>query len=251
MSCPFFECPLAAVQADRRWGREVRAALAEGRVQLWRQNIVTPNLSVRRFEVLARLELAGEVLSPAVWMPALETDGELAAEFDLWVLGEALRRSPGRGEQVWVNFCGGTVRRGFAGEVAALLRRYDVPPERLCVEVTEQVGMGGGYKREVRALVELGCDVAVDDCGAGYSNWGSVVRVPFTWLKVDGGLLASPRKLLVAKHLVLLGKELRLGVVAEWVETATQASLLLGWGCDGLQGFNVPRVGAGMPVRWD
>ena len=231
---------------------DVAGAIAAGRVVLHRQRIVTPHLAAGRFEVLSRLvDESGELVSPAAWLPALECDPELAWEFDLWVLGQALARAPDRGEQVWVNFCGSTVRTGFAEVVAALLVKHGVSPERICVEITEQVALGPGYKAELQTLVELGCDLAIDDVGAGYSNWGSLVELPFTWMKIDGALLASPRKLLVAKHLILLAKELRLGVVAEWVESQRQAEWLLRWGCDGFQGFNVPREGAGKPQLWE
>ncbi|MEM1280343.1 MAG: EAL domain-containing protein, partial [Cyanobacteria bacterium P01_H01_bin.152] len=215
---------------------DVAGAIAAGRLVLYRQGIVTPHLVKRRFEVLTRLvDETGQLVPPNIWLPELERDADLAWEFDLWVLGQTLRRISPHDDQVWVNFCGSTVRAGFAEMVETLLRKYGVEPERLCVEVTEQVALGNGYKAELQKLIDLGCDLAIDDVGAGYSNWGSLVELPYTWMKVDGGLLASPRKLLVAKHLILLAKTLRLGVVAEWVETQRQAEWLLRWGCDGFQ----------------
>ena len=252
VNCPFECCPLTSMQADRRWEVEVGAALAEGRIKLYRQRIVT-RAGVQRFEVLTRLVKDGEVLSPAVWMPALEGNAGLARTFDLWVLEAVVARLAAlpEGEQVWVNVFGWTMRWGFAAQVGALLEKYGVRADRLCIELTESVAAGEGYKEEISRLRLLGCDVAIDDVGAGLSNLGSLVELQISWLKIDGALLGSPRRLLAAKHLTLLGKELRLGVVAEWVETYAQAMLLWGWGVDGMQGFDVPRRGAGVPKLWD
>lgn len=234
---------------DRCWVDEVATALAEGRVLLYRQRIVT-RWGLQRFEVLARLMVEGQVLNPVVWMPALEGEPDLFREFDLWVLRSVLERGLDSREQVWINVCGHSVTTGFAALVGGLLDKHSLPARQLCVEITESVAMGPGYRQELRNLRALGIDIAIDDLGAGHSNLKSLEALPYNWLKIDGGLLASPRKLKVAKHLCLLGKELGMGVVAEWVETQAQALLLWRWGCDGLQGFNVPKVGEGKPQIW-
>jgi EAL domain-containing protein (putative c-di-GMP-specific phosphodiesterase class I) len=251
--CPFEECPLLTeeVAATALAREQIAIALAEGRVVLYRQDIVTRG-GLRRFEILSRLVQGGEVVAAGLWLPALEGDAELSRTFDLWVLEGVLNHGIERGEQAWVNVAGPTVGPGFAEWIEALLEKHHADPKSLCIEVTEQVQPQ--LSKELGRLLRMGCDVALDDAGAGYSNWARIADYPLTWLKIDGPLVAevgvNSRRALVAKHLIRLGKELRLQVVAEWVETAQQVDNLLGWGVDGLQGFNVPKKGAGMPRPW-
>lgn len=127
----------------------------------------------------------------------------------------------------------------LAEELRRVAQSHDVHLGRLCVEVSEQQARTSPLK--IRRLRELGVHVALDDFGSGYASYSVLGSLPVTDLKIDGSLVRSldrrQRKRTVVKHLVDLGRDLGVRVVAEGVQTAAQARRLREAGCRVAQGF--------------
>jgi EAL domain-containing protein (putative c-di-GMP-specific phosphodiesterase class I) len=87
----------------------------------------------------------------------------------------------------------------------------------------------------------MGISLALDDFGTGYSSLGYLQKFPLTCLKIDrsfvAGLPGNEQAAAIARTLVLLGKSLRMSIVAEGVETETQLDFLRASGCDEVQGY--------------
>lgn len=231
------------------WNLAIREAIRDDRIILHRQRIFTPNLPGERFEVLSRILLGNSLIPPICWLKELHSDQDLAADFDLWVVKKVFHRMAGaKNAQAWVNLTGSSVQEILVGQVEEVARRTGVSPSSVCFEVTEQVAVHSPYV--LVDLARVGFDIAIDDCGCGYSNWAEMVDLAVTWVKIDGQLMQTPRRMLAAKHLTLLAKELNLKVVAEWIQRPAQAAWMQRWGCDGFQGFNVPSVAEGVPTLW-
>ena len=127
--------------------------------------------------------------------------------------------------------------------VAACAQRAGFSLDRLTIEVTESALLKDLTRARAVAceLKELGCQLALDDFGTGYSSLLHLQSLPFDKLKVDRSFVSSMtdvrenRKIVAA--VVGLGQSLGLTTVAEGVETASQASMLLWLGCDLGQGW--------------
>jgi EAL domain-containing protein (putative c-di-GMP-specific phosphodiesterase class I) len=184
-----------------------------------------------------------------VFVPVAEQSGQVGA------LGAFVRRAAFRDTAaiasrlgsdlvVSVNASGyELVDPGCAGELLDALADAGLTPAVLVVEVTESV-VEGGSARALQTLSQLrdhGVAVAVDDFGAGYSTLSRLDEVPADFIKLDGALLdgatASPRRRALLEAAIGVGDALGLPVVAEGVETAEQAALLLELGCTRAQGF--------------
>ncbi|MGW0432972.1 putative bifunctional diguanylate cyclase/phosphodiesterase [Micromonospora sp. NPDC003197] len=129
-------------------------------------------------------------------------------------------------------------------EVADTLRRHQVPPHRLVLEITETVMMS---ELEViddvlAALRAMGVQLAVDDFGTGFSSLTFLTRITVDELKVDRSFVMrmaeSPEAAAIVRTTVELGRELGLRVVAEGVETADQRAVLAELGCTAAQGYH-------------
>jgi diguanylate cyclase (GGDEF)-like protein len=113
---------------------------------------------------------------------------------------------------------------------------------RLIVEITETVALNN--LAETREFVErlraLGCGIAIDDFGAGYTSFRNVRDLPVTAIKLDGSfcrnLTSNKDNVFFVKSLVELAHTFNLKVVAEWVESEDDEKLLVAWGVDYLQG---------------
>ncbi len=118
----------------------------------------------------------------------------------------------------------------------------DVAP-RLNVELTETAALHHFEENAqfVSQLRELGCMVAIDDFGAGYTSFRNLQMMHLDMVKIDGayikGLSASPENQVFVRTLVGLAKNFNLKVVAEWVESEEDAKLLEAMGVDYFQGF--------------
>jgi len=137
----------------------------------------------------------------------------------------------------------------LARDICALAQETGFPLNRLVVEITESALMKdlARVQASARALKEAGCTLALDDFGTGYSSLRHLQALPFDQLKIDRSFVSEmtrkreSRKIVAA--IVGLGQSLGLTTVAEGVETAEQAQMLLWLGCELGQGWRYGRPG--------
>ena len=133
----------------------------------------------------------------------------------------------------------------FVPEIARLLARYELPPQRLRIEVTErslfeQPELARELFRELRAL---GVSLALDDFGTGYSSLSYLHQFPLQVLKIDRSFVeaadeAEPgNALAVLRAICALGSSLGMEVVAEGIESEAQLARVRELGCRYGQGF--------------
>lgn len=124
-----------------------------------------------------------------------------------------------------------------------ILERSKISPDRICIEITENVAM-----KNVSSAIEtlkqfkaLGLCTSIDDFGAGHSSMNLLQRLPIDVLSIDRSFIMRiadrERDGNTAKGIIALAHSLGLKVVAEGVETRTQAEFLRQQRCDVLQGY--------------
>jgi len=172
-----------------------------------------------------------------------------------WVLCEACRQA-----QAWtdaglppltmaVNVAPVQFRQaGFVEVVAGALAASGLEASRLELEVTERTVMHDADINlgTLSALHRMGVELSLDDFGTGYSSLAYLKRFPVGKLKIDRSFVsdldvdADDRA--IASTIVSMGRNLRLTVLAEGVETQAQLDLLRNMGCDMAQGFLFSRA---------
>jgi diguanylate cyclase (GGDEF)-like protein/PAS domain S-box-containing protein len=135
----------------------------------------------------------------------------------------------------------------YADNVLEALRRFDLPPECLEIEITESMVVQDA-PRLIRMLVRLrqmGVNIAIDDFGTGYSNLRYLQRFPAQRLKIDRSfitdVMTNSEDAAIVKAIITLGHSLGMLVVAEGVEEKAQFDLLRELGCDEVQGYLISR----------
>ncbi|MBB6522492.1 EAL domain-containing protein [Pseudoteredinibacter isoporae] len=120
---------------------------------------------------------------------------------------------------------------------------YDVAPERLTLEITENL-MISDYDQlmlRLNKLHTLGVRISIDDFGTGYSSLAQFRNLPADELKIDKGFVMameeSDKDLAIVKAVIGLARNFGMRVVAEGVETEAAAAALGELGADQLQGF--------------
>src|SRR5262249_23656017 len=129
--------------------------------------------------------------------------------------------------------------------------------ERMTVELTETAAIHAfeDNARFVSRLRDMGCRVAIDDFGAGYTSFRNLHMLRVDMVKIDGAyvreLANSPANQGVVRTLVNVGKNFQLETVAEWVGSERDALLLKEFGVDYFQGycFGEPDMAPAWPDR--
>jgi diguanylate cyclase (GGDEF)-like protein len=128
------------------------------------------------------------------------------------------------------------------GQILEIINGNKQVANRLTIEITETVALNNieETKSFVIALREAGCSVAIDDFGAGYTSFRNLRDLPIDIIKLDGAfcrdIRSNPDNEYFIRSLIDLAHKFNLKVVAEWVESASDAELLKQWGVDKLQG---------------
>ncbi len=166
-------------------------------------------------------------------------------------IADTLRENPQRHEPVFVNLHPMELR-------SALLTADDEPllpfASRVVLEVTERASLGGSQSLSstLSELRSAGYRIALDDLGEGYAGLSWLVKLTPDVAKLDMSLVrdihASRLKRELVASLVGVCRRAHTTVVAEGVETAAEASVLIDLGCDLLQGYHFARPGPAFPT---
>jgi diguanylate cyclase (GGDEF)-like protein len=114
---------------------------------------------------------------------------------------------------------------------------------RLIIEITETAAINDIDQTIafVDTLKELGCKVAIDDFGAGYTSFKNLKLLNVDMVKIDGAfiknLATDPHDMVFIRALRDLAKTFKIETVAEWVQDAKTVEMLREAGIDYMQGF--------------
>jgi diguanylate cyclase (GGDEF)-like protein len=139
--------------------------------------------------------------------------------------------------------------------LGTLLRSHAGVAERLIVEITESAAIHDVDETRgfVARVKDLGCRIAIDDFGAGYTSFRNLRKLGVDIVKIDGAfvhdMMRSDDDRAFVRTLVDLAKRLNLATVAEWVQDEAAAQTLKDWGCDYLQGALIGLATAERPWR--
>jgi len=141
--------------------------------------------------------------------------------------------------------------------LGALLRAHSGTAERLIIEITETAAIQDidDTRGFVTRVKDLGCRIAIDDFGAGYTSFRNLRKLGVDIVKIDGAfvqnILKSEDDRAFVHTLIDLSRRLGLKTVCEWVQDEQAAVTLTDWGCDYLQGALIGLASPHRPWRPD
>jgi diguanylate cyclase (GGDEF)-like protein/PAS domain S-box-containing protein len=252
------------VTERRAMAEALTVALAEDQLRVHYQPVVDlADESIVGFEALVRWERpdAGLVM-PGEFLSVAEEAG-LGLALGRTVLEQACAqlqswRARGVDDRLSIAVNMSSAQLGdaaFPGVVRDLLTQYDLPPERICLEITERdaleriAGASGRTPSVCLAdLRELGVELAIDDFGTGYSSLTHLREFAVDVLKIDqsfvSGMCERTTDAGIVRAVVGLAQAMDLGTIAEGVEEPEQAAALREAGCIRAQGYLFGRPAA-------
>ena len=225
---------------------KVISALNQGKTQLAFQPVVSSITGKIEFhEALIRLSTEDGIIMPAAeFVPVAEKLGliRLVDHHALDAVLLTLCQYPTA--HLSVNVSNDTAcDPEWLSKLAAGLLRNPGQAERLIIEITESHVARNLDEaiHFVTTLKELGCRVAIDDFGSGFTSFSNLKHLPVDIIKIDGlfveDLENSKENQCFIKSLVELASVFNAKTVVEWVTSDITAKLLQSWGVDYLQGY--------------
>ncbi|WP_395506064.1 EAL domain-containing protein [Ectopseudomonas hydrolytica] len=244
-------------QRQLQWITRLREACERGHFELFFQPVqaLQSAASGLHYEVLLRYRdpASGEWVSPAQFLDAAARYDFLGA-IDRWVIQHlcawlaANPRHLAQLAQVNVNLSASSLLdSAFHQLLEQELSRHQLPPGKLCIEVTEMVALGelGVSAQWIDELRSKGLKVALDDFGSGFASYAYLRHLPLDILKIDGsfisGIESDPINQAMVGSMRQIASQLGLLTVAEFVETQASLDCLRRLGIDYAQGYFVGR----------
>jgi diguanylate cyclase (GGDEF)-like protein len=233
---------------------QVRGALARGEFVLHYQPQVDLRTgSITGVEALVRWHHPVHgLLSPPRFIPLIEQTA-LIGPLTLHLIDQAASqmvawRRLGISLQMSVNLSArNLLDQELPQQVADILNRHEIAPERLVLEITESAAMVDPH-RAVMVLAALrasGIGVSVDDFGTGNASIEYLAKLPANEIKIDRsfitGILDNPRAEAIVRSTIDLARNLDLTAVAEGIETKAVMEHLAALGCQTGQGNFIAR----------
>jgi len=249
----FYECAMFnAAHREITLEKSIRRALERNELTMYYQpqvNVTTGEISGA--EALIRWNHPERgLLSPGEFLPSAEENGLMIPISD-WML-EAVCRDIREWNQAGItpirismNISPHYLDRGdFYGKMRRALARFEISPEQIEVEITENVCIRNPQhvNDQLTSLCELGVSVAIDDFGTGYSSLSYLHRFPIHTVKIDQCFVKEIRQetghFPVVLAIISVARGLGLNLVAEGVESEMQARYLEQSGCTTMQGYH-------------
>ncbi|MHB1951920.1 MAG: putative bifunctional diguanylate cyclase/phosphodiesterase, partial [Acidiferrobacteraceae bacterium] len=253
----FFEQPLEDRMLERHRSRaEIREAFRRREfIAHYQPQVDMATGRVLGVEALARWRHPERgVLMPSAFIKVIEEDAEFIRSLGCLMLEEAARqlqawRRDGFDTVISVNIgARHLLAPEFMHDVREIIDRFPDTARHLTLEVTEtdalrDLAQTGHVLSECR---HLGFSVSIDDFGSGYASLTYLQKLPIDQIKIDQGfvrgLLDDPKSIAIVAGLIGAVQLLKIGMIAEGVESIEHGNLLLKLGAPLGQGYAIARA---------
>ena len=231
--------------------KSLRGALEQNQLCLYYQpQIDAETNSIMGMEALLRWNHPEfGLLPPSKFLPVAEDSGMIFS-IGQWVLKKACHDLLQWHQQGHTHFrislnmsSRQFMQEGVVENIGRVLDQTRIDPKLICIEITENVAMKNiaGTIETLSQLKTLGLCTAIDDFGADHSSMNLLQKLPIDSLNIDRSFIMRiadrEQDGNAAKGIIALAHSLGLQVIAEGVETRTQAEFLKQQKCDVLQGY--------------
>lgn len=228
----------------------IKNALMENRFVLFLQPIIeTDSKKIKHYEALIRLKgKDNSIITPAIFIPIAEQFG-LISEIDRFVFKEVLKIiSTVHDTTIFINISGLSLTNNALLEYfekSIIDSGIDSSHLNLGLEITETAATKNFIEAQkwMEKFKKLGCKIALDDFGVGYTSFTYIRSLPIDYIKIDGSFVHNIDKDSSHKAIVqtinTLAVSLGKDTIAEFVENEAVFKILKEMGVKYGQGYHL------------
>lgn len=226
------------------WTKKLKSAFINDNIEVYFQPLVNnKTLKVDKYECLVRLiEEDGKVVAPYFFLDISKRSNQYTKLTKI-VLEKSFQKFEHLPFEFSVNISYEDIENpDFLDFIKDLLKKYNVT-NRVVFEILEDESIKNynlliSFVDEVKAL---GCKVAIDDFGSGYSNFEHLLKMNIDYLKIDASLIkniaTNENSYKITKTIIEFAKNLNLKTIAEFVENEEIFNIVRNLGADYSQGY--------------
>ena len=235
---------IQTIHHNSMWTKRVREALENDWILTYYQPIFSIETGeIMKYETLVRMAYDGEIVSPFKFLQAAKNSGQLYDIFKI-MFKNACKKTKEFSGQFTINMTDQDLQEPKLMEfIEKTIAEQEVDPRQLGIEILEEKSIMNNelIKERLFSLAEKGISIIIDDFGAECSNFGQIVNLPISVLKIDGifikDLPENPKHRIITEAIVEFAKKMEVPVVAEFVHSEEVMEVISNMGIAYAQGF--------------
>jgi diguanylate cyclase (GGDEF)-like protein len=225
------------------WTKKLKSAFINDHIEVYFQPLVNnKTLKVDKYECLVRLIDDGKVVAPFFFLDISKKSNQYTKLTKI-VLEKSFQKFQYLPFEFSVNISYEDIENpDFLDFIKGLLSKYNVS-NRVVFEILEDESIKN-YNLLISFVDQvklLGCKVAIDDFGSGYSNFEHLLKMNIDYLKIDASLIkniaTNENSYKITKTIIEFAKNLNLKTIAEYVENEEIFNIVKDLGADYSQGY--------------
>ena len=237
---------IKTIQHNSIWTQRVREALEDNRILSYYQPIFSlESKEIVKYECLVRMSYENKIISPFEFLEAAKYSGQQYHIFKL-MFENACKKTKKFSGQFTVNMTDQDLQEPDLIEfIEEMIDKHNVDPRQLGIEILEERSIMNNerIKENLFILHDKGLSIIIDDFGAECSNFGQLVNLPISILKIDGTFIRdlpeNPKHVMITESIVGFAKRLGIPTVAEFVHSQEVLEKIEDLGVSYAQGFHL------------
>lgn len=229
---------------NMHWTKKLKSAFINDHIEVYFQPLVNNRtLEVDKYECLVRLiDENGKVITPYFFLDISKKSNQYT-KLTRIVLEKSFKKFEDLEFEFSVNISYEDIQTpDFLDFIKEMLIKYNVS-NRVVFEILEDENIKSYevLKLFIDEVKALGCKIAIDDFGSGYSNFEHLLKMNIDYLKIDASLIKNIAKdetsYKITKTIIEFAKSLNLQTIAEYVENEEIFKIVRELGADYSQGY--------------
>lgn len=225
------------------WTKKIKNALKEDKFLVYYQPLINnETLQADKYECLVRMQDEDKIVSPFFFLDVAKKSNQYA-QITKVVIEKSCQRFENLPYEFSVNISYEDLENpSFYDFVQQMIAKYNVQ-NKIVFEILEDENIKNydvlvDFVEKIKAL---GCKVAIDDFGSGYSNFEHLLKMKVDYLKIDASLIkniaTNESSYKITKTIVEFAQSLNLKTIAEFVENKEIFAIVKTLNCQYSQGY--------------
>lgn len=237
---------LATIENEIFWTGKLWDAINEDRIKPFFQGILNVQTGkIEKYESLMRIyENDGKILSPFAFLGISHKTG-LYFKLSENMIKNSFKFFNDKSVEFSINISPKDISDENTKKTIITKVKSFPKPELIIFEIIESEGIDNfdEIKSFIETVKKMGCKIALDDFGSGYSNFERISKLPLDYIKIDGSLIktidTNRNNEILVQMIVKISKKMNIKTVAEFVHSESVYKKIKELGIDYAQGYYI------------